>query len=146
MADKKEQYVCGFRFNEKFDKVLLIRKSKPEWQRGLLNGIGGKLEDIDNSFIDAIEREYDEETGLGTFDEWREFNVIHNEIFEVHFFVSFGNDIMGFQDRKTDIGEGIIGLYDHPEVLADPTLIPNLTWLIPMSLDEDIRSADVEVR
>lgn len=144
MADQK-QYVCGFRFNENMDKVLLIRKSKPDWQRGLINGIGGKLEDVDHSFVDAIEREYEEETKLGTFDEWKHFTSLKNDFFEVRFFVSFGNDVMDYQGYTADIGEGVVGLYEYPEVLGDSTLMPNLTWLLPMSLDGEIKNANVVV-
>src|ERR1700732_2872515 len=35
--------VCGFLFNG--SSVLLVEKQKPDWQRGLLNGVGGKVED-----------------------------------------------------------------------------------------------------
>jgi hypothetical protein len=40
------EYVCGFMFANDFTEVALIRKNKPEWQRGKLNGIGGKVEQV----------------------------------------------------------------------------------------------------
>lgn len=43
--------------------VLLIRKAKPDWQKGLLNGIGGKLEGSE-SVLECTVREFREETGL----------------------------------------------------------------------------------
>ena len=38
-------YVLGFAFNKNFREVLLILKNKPQWQKGLYNGIGGKIEE-----------------------------------------------------------------------------------------------------
>lgn len=54
-------YTCAFAFHK--NNVLLIRKAKPDWQAGLLNGIGGKVEDGESIF-QATVREFKEETGL----------------------------------------------------------------------------------
>jgi hypothetical protein len=34
--------VAGFLFRNNDTEVALIRKNKPDWQKGKLNGIGGK--------------------------------------------------------------------------------------------------------
>lgn len=39
-----KQYVVILLFNEQHDRVLLIRKNRPQWQAGKLNGLGGKVE------------------------------------------------------------------------------------------------------
>ena len=62
------EYVVGFAFDTS-RKVALIRKTHPDWQKNLLNGIGGKLEEQDKnqSFPTdtcAMVREFQEETGL----------------------------------------------------------------------------------
>ncbi len=36
--------VAGFLFDESRERVVLIKKQKPEWQSGRLNGVGGKIE------------------------------------------------------------------------------------------------------
>jgi hypothetical protein len=36
----KKRYVLGFMFDQ-HDNVLLVEKSKPAWQAGKYNGIGG---------------------------------------------------------------------------------------------------------
>ena len=40
------KYVAGFMFSEDRRLVALIRKSKPEWQKGKLNGIGEKAQQV----------------------------------------------------------------------------------------------------
>jgi len=57
-----KHYVMGFIFNETGDKVLLMRKNKPEWQAGRWNGIGGKIKE-DEFSLEAMRRECEEETG-----------------------------------------------------------------------------------
>lgn len=37
-------YVLGFMFDRVGAGVALLRKTKPEWQAGRLNGVGGKVE------------------------------------------------------------------------------------------------------
>ena len=39
-----QKYSLGFVFDLPVEKVLLIEKQRPEWQKGKLNGIGGKIE------------------------------------------------------------------------------------------------------
>jgi hypothetical protein len=53
-------YTCTFCFAG--DSVLLLRKAKPEWQAGKLNGIGGKVE-LGEDIMTATKRELREETG-----------------------------------------------------------------------------------
>ena len=38
------EYVVGFMLETLSDRVIVIRKQKPLWQSGLLNGVGGKIE------------------------------------------------------------------------------------------------------
>jgi 8-oxo-dGTP diphosphatase len=45
MGDGPTQYVLGFLFDPSQKDVVLIKKLKPEWQKGKLNGVGGKIEE-----------------------------------------------------------------------------------------------------
>lgn len=62
-----QEYVLGFAFtpqNERGEfKVALIEKLKPDWQKGKLNGIGGKVEPHETAHM-AMVREFKEETGV----------------------------------------------------------------------------------
>ena len=58
-----QEYACGFLFSLDRTRVLLIRKRRPAWQAGKLNGLGGKVEPGE-SFHDALVRELCEELGI----------------------------------------------------------------------------------
>lgn len=57
------QYVLGFAFNPEQSRVALIKKNRPEWQAGILNGIGGHIEPGEEPH-DAMVREFREEAGV----------------------------------------------------------------------------------
>jgi 8-oxo-dGTP pyrophosphatase MutT (NUDIX family) len=52
----------GIIFSADCSNVYLIRKDHPEWQAGLLNGVGGKLEPGE-TYADCMAREGKEEAG-----------------------------------------------------------------------------------
>lgn len=56
-----KHYVMGFVFNKTRNRVLLVKKKRPEWQAGKWNGIGGKIDDTDISPLAAMQREGYEE-------------------------------------------------------------------------------------
>lgn len=79
-----QEYVAGFLFRQKGNgifqcegiiEVALIRKIKPEWQNGLLNGIGGKIEPGEYP-LGAMIREFQEEAGLYILD-WQHFATMN---------------------------------------------------------------------
>lgn len=53
-------YVVGFLFEADLQRVLLRLKARPAWQRGKLNGIGGKVEEGETPLY-AMRREGREE-------------------------------------------------------------------------------------
>lgn len=129
------KYVVGFAFDVNGDNVLLIKKNRPEWQKGLLNGVGGKVEPNELDSV-AITREFQEEAGL-TITDWKKTITLWNHTnknYEVAFFSAFAVDIHKAQ-QTTDEELMIVNinkLYDFP-------LIGNLRWLISLSLDMDIK-------
>lgn len=58
-----KKYVVSFIFIPNCDHVWMIRKNKPEWQKGCLNGIGGKVEK-NETYRNAAIRELKEESGV----------------------------------------------------------------------------------
>ena len=120
-------YVLGFLFDNK-GIVWLIRKARPEWQKGMLNGIGGHVEENENTMT-AMTREFNEETGLTILD-WKKFCILTDEeTYEVHCYFSFSD-----MEPKTMTDEEVIWY----NINCLPTdIIPNLNWLIPMALSFD---------
>lgn len=56
------EYVVGLLFDN-IDRVLLINKNRPDWQRGYFNGLGGAINEGETS-KQAMSRECKEESGL----------------------------------------------------------------------------------
>jgi 8-oxo-dGTP diphosphatase len=130
-----KSYVCGFMFDEAYRMVVLILKSKPAWQLGKFNGIGGSIE-AGETPDQAMIREFFEETGLKTeASEWTEIcHYINPEVYEVHFFRSFSDQIWEVSTTAPEEGEvSVCRLNPLPT-----NVISNLNWLIPMALDEHL--------
>lgn len=119
-------------FNYSVDHVALIRKEKPVWQKGRLNGIGGKIENGESS-EDAMIREFAEETGYATtLRQWDLFcRIGDNATWRVDFYTTVG-DLHRIESMEVEQVE-IIKLDDVWRDRAK--LIGNLQWLIPMAVD-----------
>lgn len=139
---KGASYVVGFMFDVTEGSVLLLRKNRPTWQAGKLNGVGGRIEDGETP-LQAMRREFVEEVGLDC-DAWQQFCLLSDEReWQIYFFSAIGPiwNASVMTDERPEVAE----------VAALPSdTIPNLRWLIPMALtmrDERISSFDVrEVR
>lgn len=58
------KYTLVLAFSNDLESIALIEKQSPAWQKGKLNGIGGKFEETDKSIKDCAIREFEEETGV----------------------------------------------------------------------------------
>lgn len=130
----KYQYVVGFLFSPDRKHLALIEKQKPEWQKGLFNGIGGKREG-EETFPEAMHREFLEETGVEIPpDEWDLTCRIQSERhrYICYFFCAFSEKVF---DVRTVESEKVVCL----EVTNLPHIpvVGNLRWLIPHALDPD---------
>jgi 8-oxo-dGTP diphosphatase len=131
-----KRYVLGFCFSRDLTKVVLIQKTRPEWQAGRLNGIGGHIEDGETPKM-AMYREYREEADWNSHLEWTSFGKLRNNEWEVHLF-------WAISDRTPHISmvseEGKVASHKTSTVLDKPTSegaapLPNLRYLIPMALN-----------
>jgi len=137
----KVKYVLGFMFSEDKNCVALIKKTKPVWQAGCLNGIGGKVEKDEYGF-DAMVREFREETGCQTQEhEWKHFATMTNSQFVVWCYVAYGD--LSFLKTTTEEEIKIVSL----SILNQQYILSNLSWLIPMALDSDnFRPIEIEYK
>ena len=127
-------YCLGFAFDVR-GNVALIRKNRPEWQAGKLNGIGGHVEERESP-IDAMVREFREEAGLEIpFDQWERFALMEGVGVRVDCFRALDVNLVGKVETKTD--ERII-VMNHNFVQADDSVIPNLRWLVPAAFDRTV--------
>lgn len=124
------QYVLGFLFDMNSTHVALIRKKKPEWQAGRINGIGGKIEG-DELAEEAMRREFLEEAGLN-ISGWDQYAIMKGKSWECFCFRSWSPDIYAVRSMTEE--EIIIC-----DIICLPSeCIPNLHWLIPLALDVDL--------
>ncbi len=124
-----KNYVLGFMFSLDCTEVLLIKKIKPEWQIDKINGVGGKVEK-NEFFVDAMVREFIEETGIGTIDQdWKYIGDMKGQAgWMVTIFAAVGD----ISTAKTTTQEEV----QICKVNVLPSnCISNLSWLIPLCLD-----------
>ncbi len=128
-------YVVGFYYLG--SSVLLIRKNRPEWQKGKWNGVGGHIEAGETS-VQAMRREFREETGTDVSEKrWQNFAIYRGKGWEVHFYRCEGSMDDVWPTTTTDEAVGNFAFYELPL-----TAIPNLHWLIPMSCDKYMQPKD----
>lgn len=140
-----ERYVVGFAFSD--TRVLLTRKTKPAWQKGLLNGIGGLVEKGE-TIVEAMCREFQEEAFLVT----KPGDWIHrvrlitykkekydNTEYSVDFFLTYldpKQHYIALRAASEATNEKLIWVQISNMCLM--RIIPNLLWLIPLCRDADL--------
>lgn len=128
------EYVLGFAFatdQHAQTYVALIEKLKPEWQRGKLNGIGGKIEKSDLSRNGAMSREFHEETGVETErDSWIQFAKMEFDDAAVFCYVG-RMDWEKFNSLWSPTPEQVIKV--RADRLWSFKPMRNLSWLVPMA-------------
>jgi len=121
------EYVVGFALDH-YGRVALIRKNRPEWQAGLLNGIGGHVEPGEAPDA-AMVREFEEETGRRVGG-WDLFLVMDFPGARIHFYrTQIGTAIMDGLRTTTD---EVVCKLDARD-LGQVGVIPNLRWLVPLA-------------
>lgn len=125
--------VLGFYFSLDRKEVLLIEKKRPAWQRGKLNGVGGRIEQNELPYH-AMRREFREETGIDECGWERAFHLVDtlHGCWIVNVFYAFG-----IHSRNP------IQMTDEKPIIVPVDNLPmnticNLRWMIPIILDETV--------
>jgi 8-oxo-dGTP diphosphatase len=131
-------YTNGFLFSADLMQVALIEKLKPAWQAGLLNAIGGHVEE-DESPLRCQIREFKEEAGV-EIRAWTHFCALINPgKWQVDFFHARGDYELTSMTKEQVSWIPVSSLPFAP-------VIPNLRWLIPMALQNDVQLASVYIK
>jgi 8-oxo-dGTP diphosphatase len=127
-----KEYVVGFMFSTRATDIVLIKKLKPNWQKGKLNGIGGLVRENEN-VKQAMIRKFKEETGI-EHELWDRFAIgtSNDETERVHFYRTLSHKY-DFVVSNEEEEVFIIPL----DQLNDFPLIYNLKWLIELALDHN---------
>lgn len=127
-----QEYVAGLLFSEDRSMVALVRKNRPDWQKGKLNAIGGKIEP-DEGPSSAQVREFLEETGVFIPSERWDLKVILEKEGEwrVYFFCAFSDAVF----NVSTVEDEQIELHGVCDIMGKEALIPNVKWIIGMCLD-----------
>ena len=123
-------YVLALLFTPDRRGVVLVHKTRPAWQAGRVNALGGKLNPGERA-TDAARREVREEAGVDVR-RWEEFLVWDDPQYRMHACRAF--DAMAARAYTAE---------DQTVFLADAVALPanvidNLRWLVPLALDRDV--------
>lgn len=129
---KRIEYVTGFLFDKTLSKVLLIQKTKPEWQKGKCNGVGGKVEKSE-TFDNAMQREFKEETGLEV-ESWHDFGTILHPTAVIELYCAVAD--LDFVKKFKQTTEEAPVLVDVMDILLNKvSIVPNVRWAIPLAMN-----------
>mgnify|MGYP001606962387 CR=1 FL=1 len=123
-------FVLALLFTKDRQRVALMRRTRPAWQAGRVNALGGKVLEGETA-AEAACREVREEAGVDV-EEWREVLVWEDREYRMHV-------LRAVSDRAAMVRT----MEDQEVFLADVAALPNevignLKWLVPLALDEDV--------
>jgi 8-oxo-dGTP diphosphatase len=123
------RYVLGFMFNLEGDCVVLMEKKRPAFQVGMLNGVGGKVNEGETPEV-AMARECLEETGIKTlWDDWRHVATLASAgHYEVEVFAC-RSEVWKTARQMTDEA-----VYLTSTVVSHGKVVSDCRWLIPLCL------------
>jgi 8-oxo-dGTP diphosphatase len=130
----KQKYTLGFIFDKHLKRVLLVHKTRPDWQKGKLNGIGGKYEGGETA-EECIARETLEEADLKIpKKKWVYVGTIHQSIGNVGILTAVYEGSM--RDAVTNTDEKVEW---YPVDKLPRNVLTNIHWLVPLCLDKEAR-------
>lgn len=122
-----QHYVMGFLFDHVKQHVLLIHKKRPQFQAGLWNGVGGKVEPHEHSH-QAMQRECAEECGIWVSD-WNLICHVVNPAYQIDVWSACAD----LSDARTCTDESVQIHAIH--TIWDLPTLNNLPMLMAMALD-----------
>lgn len=136
------QMVVGFLFHG--TDVLLVQKTKPAWQAGLWNGVGGKMEGAETTMA-AMNREFAEETSLHLIN-WKYVAMEMGPDYSTYFYscVLPVTSMRPLVPSVNDAGERLA--WRDTRFLPQLNVVGNLRWLVPLAQDWREMAAVIECK
>lgn len=123
-------YVLGFIFDAAAERVLLIEKQRPVWQAGKLNGIGGKIEAKEKPVAAMVREAFEECHLFSKVGDWLPVATLRHPEWHIDVFTTVHTQNPHILQTKTDEFVSWVDFKKLPN-----NILPNLTWLIPLSKD-----------
>lgn len=123
----EQEYVVGFLLDGD-GRVALIRKNRPTWQQGRLNGIGGRVEPVEGP-DEAMRREFTEEAGAD-IGGWQPFVRMTLPDAALTFYRCWADPhVLDALRTMTDEPVALVPV----DKITDYLIVPNLAWLVPLA-------------
>jgi 8-oxo-dGTP diphosphatase len=125
-------YVLALLFTTDGARIALMRRTRPAWQAGRINALGGKLRPRE-SVCAGASREVREEAGVEIpAAAWEEMLIWDDPMYRLHVVRAFH-----------DSAKAVRTMEDQEVFLAQSAQLPahvidNLRWLVPLALDRDV--------
>lgn len=141
---KDPSYVVGYLFNDDGTEVALILKDHPAEQVGKLNGIGGRIERLEDSQM-AMLREFEEETGVTVMDMvtkatelWQQTIYLQGPDWKVLYYRAFSTVLIEHLKAKTEWPTSepvvVVPVKDLPK-----NIFSHVDWTVAISVAPGIR-------
>lgn len=126
-----DRHVVGFALDEA-NRVCLIWKTHPAWQAGLLNGVGGHIEEGESP-EEAMRREFQEETGLD-LPAWELMVMMTFPGAQLYIYrARVSAEVLSGVTTMTEETVSIMPLDTAIWYALNHGAIPNLAWLLPLA-------------
>ncbi|HEV2179460.1 MAG TPA: NUDIX domain-containing protein [Gemmatimonadaceae bacterium] len=124
------QYVLALLFTADRRHVVLMEKTRPAWQQGRVNALGGKLRAGERA-EDAARREVREEAGVDVAT-WEAVLVWRDAQYIMHVVRACDDAALRAHTAEDQ------RVFRAPVNELPPNVIDNLRWLVPLALDRDV--------
>ena len=131
------EYVLALLFTADRHEIVLLERTRPAWQQGRVNALGGKLRPAERA-EEGARREVREEAGVDVA-AWDPVLVWRDAQYTMHVVRAFDDAALRAHTAEDQ------RVFRAPVNELPPNVIDNLRWIVPLALDREV-SLPIEVR